>query len=219
MNKFEKALDQLELDPALKRKTIETFAEMLKNENAPHEYWRCIDTGCYKECYEIGNVIIKFAIEENRTFSDEAPIYIDALSSELDQIFAKTFFIRLDNPLPAFFVEGKFDCVIVQEKADKLLFDKQATFICDKCDYQKYPLKAEDGTIIPYQTVEDIIEIFYYQEWTQACINFYGLDFMSKLTDFCIHKEISDLHGRNIGFREDGSPIIFDFLSARQEEY
>lgn len=223
---FRAALAQFDIDPMAANAAAEDFAAMIASEYGanPSEYWECQKTGAYKECYFVDNVAVKFALECNETLSREEPIYAKALARSLDAAFAHTIFLPLEKRLPAYFVgceddneePEKFDCVILQEKIGDILGYRDSyhaiLWYDDKKSYGLYPLTC-NGTIIPYETIEPLIQVFCYQEWIQAGINFYGLKFMLELTNFCNEMRVDDLHQYNLGFRADGSPLIFDFIS------
>jgi len=46
-------------------------------------------------------------------------------------------------------------------------------------------------------------------DWLLCAIDYYGIDFIKKFLPFAY--DLSDLHRGNIGYRFDGSPVIFDY--------
>lgn len=220
MSDFYNALIELGVDSKSAEDVNLDFNTILGNLCNPSEYWECAGTGSYKECYFVDKVAVKFALECNATMSKEGRIYYAAADADLSSIFAHTIFLPLEVRLPAYFIgeeeDEVFDCVVLQEKVDKILGnceDIHAILWYNQNEsYDKNPL-FYNGVIIPYKDVDQLVQIFCYQEWIQAGIDFYGMDFMQRLADFCEDMQIYDLHAYNLGFRADGSPVIFDFLS------
>ncbi|MCM1323924.1 MAG: hypothetical protein NC218_07170 [Acetobacter sp.] len=220
---FRSALAQFNVDSDTLASAASDFAKMIDEGETPSEYWECMGTGSYKECYFIGDVAVKFALECNETILREKRVYDAALDEGLDAIFAHTIFLPLEQHLPACFVgeedddEDDFDCVVFQEKIADILGNNEnihaILWYDHQKSYNKYPLTGDEGENLTYTVVADLVQIFCYQEWIQAAIDCYGLKFMLDLATFCNKMRVDDLHAFNLGFRADGSPVIFDFLS------
>ena len=54
------------------------------------------------------------------------------------------------------------------------------------------------------------------KDWVCAAIDNYGLDALMALSDFLCENYITDLHDGNIGFNNDGLPVIIDFSSFNE---
>lgn len=221
MKTLYEALISLGVEENEAKDAYEDYIEMVEKGLNPSEYWECIGTGSFKECYFIGNVAIKFATPANETYTREQQIYDKALDAELEQIFASTIFIPLTSAsIPSYFIDfeeddesiySTFDYVVIQEKVDKLLSRyEDDTTAWDEAAY----LVDEKGIKLDNDTYCKLTQcITPYISWLQAGINHYGLNFMVDLADFIRDQHIDDLHTSNIGFRADGSPVIFDFIS------
>ena len=48
------------------------------------------------------------------------------------------------------------------------------------------------------------------EDWLATAIDYYGKDFIKKFVKFC-ERNCSDLHYENIGYREDGAPVVIDY--------
>lgn len=209
---------QLGMDATTAKDTADTLAKIMEERINPNEFWECAGTGSYKECYIIDNVAIKFAIEDNETMAREGAVYNCAIEQGVDRIFAKTVFAPLEQTLPSYFLDdedgdgARLDCMVLQERV-RVLGEKEGyKCLYNQRMYENYPL-YENGEKIPYEDIGRFLYFFCYQEWAQAAINTYGLEFMKKCADFCYEAGVDDLHAYNLGFRADGSPVIFDFTS------
>jgi hypothetical protein len=228
------ALQEFGISELTSAETQELIAEMQSQQTSPSDYLDCVATGAYKEVYFISDkVALKFALDSNETMSREAYIY-NEIPNNLLHFFAKSSFIPLDTTIPSTYLYDEdnddayiydssyvtnpdyngsdFDCIVIQEKIARV--ETNTTFIdYEKWDYYNNPLYDEDGDILDYKEAQDLREIIVYQEWIQAAINLYGKEAIFELNNFCEEYGLYDLHSCNIGFRNDGSPIIFDFLS------
>ena len=54
------------------------------------------------------------------------------------------------------------------------------------------------------------------KDWVCAAIDLYGIDELLKLADFIGENHITDLHHDNIGFNNDGLPVIIDYSSYNE---
>lgn len=213
--KFYEALTQLGVAAGTAADAALDFQRMADNHCGPADYWECSQTGAYKECYYIDSAIVKFAVEGNHTMGRERPVYRAAIAAGLSEVFAHTIFLPLKKPLLPYYVgenNEKFDCVIIQEKVAAILGDREVIRFIDLwAPYSEMPLLLNEAAI-PYDIAKPLIK-FNYQDWIQAGLDFYGLDYMLKLADFCEEMQIDDLHAFNLGFRGNGSPVIFDFTT------
>lgn len=218
MKTFYEALISLGVEENEAKDAYEDYIEMVEKGVNPSNYWECIGTGSFKECYFIGNTAVKFATLANDTYRREECAYNKALDAGLEQIFARTIFIPITSTsIPSYFINfdeddgyASFDYVVIQEKVDKLLSRHEDNTARDEwaCLVDEKGIELDND--IYYKLTQCITP---YTNWLQAGINHYGLNFMVDLANFIKDQYIDDLHGGNIGFRADGSPVIFDFIS------
>lgn len=55
----------------------------------------------------------------------------------------------------------------------------------------------------------------YDEEWIGHFLDWYGEEEYKKLANFLINEDINDLHYGNLGYRNDGAPVIFDYSGYR----
>lgn len=55
----------------------------------------------------------------------------------------------------------------------------------------------------------------YDEEWIGHFLDWYGEDEYRKLANFLISEDVDDLHCGNLGYRENGAPVIFDYSGYR----
>ena len=80
-------------------------------------------------------------------------------------------------------------------------------------DFDNYYPISEDETL-EFVNSNERYCYFANSEWTAAAIERYGIAMLDKLIDFLednFSYVIDDLHNGNIGFRENGDPVILDF--------
>lgn len=53
-------------------------------------------------------------------------------------------------------------------------------------------------------------------DWLARAIDWYGMEAVNDFITFVETMDINDLHTENIGFREDGSPVVFDYSSYNE---
>lgn len=220
MKDFYRALIALGVEKNKAKEAHEDLMDMLGKGLNPSNYWGYKGVGVFKECYFIDKAAVKFAVPANDTYMKEKRIYEKALDVGLGQIFAKSFFISIpcDVIIPSYYIEDLyktgyeyFDYIIVQEKVDTILCqvnDKYSIY-----DHNCLPLHDENGDILGRVCGDRLTEITEWTSWIQAGIDYYGLDFMISIADFFKGQYICDTHSNNLGFRADGSPVIFDFMS------
>jgi hypothetical protein len=195
----------------------------------PSNYLDLLGTGAFKEAYNLKTCVIKFATQENNTISHEAALY-ESVPANILPFFAKSFYFELPEGVYLYSSEIEsdsedaytynsdedtytpnpdylgdiFDCVIVQEKATLLNSVLRVS--------ASNPL-YNNGQIIPFEETMPLLTIVPYQEWLQAAIDKYGYQATKDFASFCHTNQLYDCHSRNVGFRANGEPIIFDFLS------
>lgn len=65
--------------------------------------------------------------------------------------------------------------------------------------------------------VERLVESMPYEmeiEWVARAVQYYGWKFMRKVVSWFIDKDITDLHGANIGLVANMRPVIFDYAGV-----
>ncbi len=112
----------------------------------------------------------------------------------------------------------EFNYIIVQKKIatteGKLNSDGENNYFLYNFTTKMYKtenLLDENGKVIPF-TVLDSIDIFS-KRWLRSAIDRFGSEFLYRLADFNEENHISDLHEHNIGYLDDGTPVILDWLS------
>ena len=55
----------------------------------------------------------------------------------------------------------------------------------------------------------------YDEEWIGHFLDWYGEEEYRKLANFLIDEDINDLHCGNLGYRDNGAPVIFDYSGYR----
>lgn len=124
----------------------------------------------------------------------EYEVYEVAKENGLDMFFPKTEIMG----------ECKSGTIIKQERV---------------LDFYEYCPISKDETI---ELVDSNIRYsdFSDSQWVAAAIERYGLAMVNKLIDFLDSKfpsVIEDLHNGNIGFRENGDPVILDFSGWNED--
>ena len=64
--------------------------------------------------------------------------------------------------------------------------------------------------------MKDNYNIRIHREWLARAIEYYGEAAVNDLLAFIELEGINDFHTENIGFREDGSPVILDYSGYRE---
>lgn len=176
-----------------------------ENEEELDKYFRFIDSGGYKMVYELNdNWVIKTVDAKNDdwTTEKEQKILKYAEQNQLDDIFAKSYYIKLTEE----FGENIYMYLIIQEKCFLALDDTCFTYkdfllIGDE-------ILEEPEILLPYFSYDYVST-----DWLHSIIKHYGSGFLLNLADFLRDYKIEDLHRSNIGYRINGTPVIFDWLS------
>lgn len=124
----------------------------------------------------------------------EYEIYKKLKERDLDIFVAETqFYTTLSNGMPIYIQERAYS-----EEDDTSWINKKS---------------SQHSKNLARQLSEDR-EIAVNQEWIGICIDRYGEKKTEQFLDYCAYKEpmiLSDSHTGNIGYREDGSPLIIDY--------
>ena len=140
---------------------------------------------------EIGEIIYREYCNSNSEprwnyCEAEALNYELAEEYGVEEFFAKTFYWKMtmwDYPL---YLQEK-----VQPRRDGRPSARSSTLACDYYN-------------------ENIIED---ELWLAFFIDWYGIDNLDKLMNFLAKEGVNDLCDRNLGYRESGAPVIFDYSS------
>ncbi len=222
---FKEALEGYNVDSAKIEQLCNELTSMIVNYKSPRHYWTLIGSGCFKECYDIGeDIVVKFASTENET-EQEVNIVCRAMDAGVGDIFLPSIFIPLDCfRLPASFLEGydyeyedeggsKFDYIIIQKKITgtvyKLYGGTNNEYVRDS--YDKDFLRDEDGEKISYDAL--LMVGILNKMWLNSFIKKFGSATLYDLGAFNEMNNIGDLHNCNIGFLPDDTPVIIDWLS------
>lgn len=143
-----------------------------------------------------GDSYITFRIKDY--CKEESLIYESAVAAGLEKYFAKTiFFCSSKNKYPIYTSERIFFDGFYKKENSTVLTKERLQLITD---------------------LTEIYENFFEQnyidiplEWSSAAIDYYGVPSFKKFLEFLYDEDINDLHSGNLGFREDGSPAIFDY--------
>lgn len=167
-----------------------------------------VKEGASKKClvFQNENFVIKWASEdvdpENDEGIKEAEIYQDAKEKHLEQFFPKTellaeingvIFVKQEKidfscSCTPFFKSRKYDR-IARTVSDHI-FDKMASQI-RKAGNTNYSRELD-------------------YTWGRMVISLYGKKVAKALCDFIIDHEINDLHGGNLGYKNN-KPVLLDF--------
>lgn len=216
----------------------------LLNGGAPHNYWKPLGSGAFKECYALMDspkFIVKFASQHNRTPA-EIEILEKADRAGLSALFLPTYFAPLNSTtLPADLLDEQHandsdrwtydsadgECVEredweapvlkyieVQPRISRISHGKDT--MLEQKEYEETPWRdPRTGKDIPWQVVYDTA--IQSRDWLAAVIRIYGVDMLYRLADFAVTNYIYDLHDSNTGYLlKDGIeyPVIIDWLSA-----
>ena len=125
----------------------------------------------------------------------EAAVYDKAVEAGVEKFFASTqYYGKTKNNVPVSVSERVFtffDNARVRENTDKISEDSWS--------------RAKE--------LKNDFRVYISEEWLARAIEFYGKVMVDKLVKFILDENIRDLHSDNIGFREDGSPVILDYSS------
>ena len=123
----------------------------------------------------------------------EAEIYRSAEDAGLAEFFASTKFCgRTVNGKPIYVSERVYefyDSGAIREKTDSF----------------------SENSMTKAKELKEAMYTRLHVEWVARAIEYYGFEAVQKLFKFINEENISDLHTSNVGFREDGSPVILDY--------
>jgi len=200
---------------------LNNIEALLDEQLSPDEVFDFLGTGCYKEVYDsyMQNIILKFCSEDNNT-DQEQFIYDKAKAMNLDNVFAKTYFIAF----PAGFSVKASNLITDDDEPQYLVgceLQEEVEVVCNKYDDTLLWYERDEKTI-PRVFFQDqteispeIMKIFEDSDvrWLQAVINYYGDTFFHRFVQFISDYDITDFHCGNIGFIED-RPVILDWWST-----
>ena len=128
----------------------------------------------------------------------EAAVYADAVALGVEKFFASMKYRgTAKGGTPIYLAERVYtyyDNGAVRERTDS--FSKRSQEIADE--------------------MKDNYNIRIHREWLARAIEYYGEDAVNDLLAFIELEGINDFHTENIGFREDGSPVILDYSGYRE---
>lgn len=144
--------------------------------------------------HEFNNVRSKDKKNKTDYCAVEAEKYQDLYSLDLDEFVAEThLYTELSNGIK----------VYIQEKALSSEDDPSWNTRKSSADSRATARKWVDEESIPLES-----------NWIGLCIDVYGEDRTKAFLDYCNYEDpilISDTHCGNIGYREDGSPVLLDY--------
>lgn len=120
----------------------------------------------------------------------EVDIYNDAVAFGVESFFCKPSYL------------GKF--------REIELYSQERCAHCGAYSTKKHPSNESLNQLDHILNSRDKFHMLHSWTFDASIIDFYGQEFYSKLLDF-VCDNITDIHGNNIGYRENGSPCIFDF--------
>ena len=142
-----------------------------------------------------------FSNAEKDEAYEEYEIYLKAKEKGLEKMFPYTELLGRVNNIP----------IILQEKID---------FSCDDCPYPKTVRYKEITKTAKQKVYFKMCDGFWVQGccynrelnelWAKMTLILYGKNFVKKLCEFIQENRINDLHGSNLGYKNN-KPIILDF--------
>lgn len=213
-NEFEvtTALDIVEklmdkgLDKELGRGTY-NWADSEEGTSAMEEagvHYNCGATKFVLTCNTLENWVIKLSYEVSEEFAEETGItdfcgreadnYAEAISLDLDEYFASTWFVGVVNGHKVFLQE-KVEC---NNKVFGGLFENYVRNTMADESWSDSDIEEEAYCLEDEQRIEAVFNDIPFKKLTA-------------LIDFCGDFEINDLHECNYGIRPDGTYAIIDF--------
>ena len=189
------------------------------------------------------SIIIKFAAEDNETDKEEtilsyaadeglsdlflSGIYIslddDKLPTEALDYYSNSYYHYTWSNTAGTYVRGEkrggslqLNYMIIQKKianTEKQLQETDGYYVNNFSilNYKTDFLADENEDPIPYDTIYN--SGIMSKRWLRAFIEKFGSKTFYKFVKFCRTHYISDLHENNIGYLQDGTPVILDWLS------
>lgn len=118
----------------------------------------------------------------------EASLYANAVVQGVEKFFARTIYGGVTKKGTPYYISDK---VQVYEN------------IINKV---KMPSEKNIEKAKTYWRYTDLSE-----DWIARALEWYGEEEVEKLMKFILEEHICDLHSGNVGFREDGAPVILDY--------
>lgn len=154
--------------------------------------------GCDK--FKKANSILPKDFQENyldwNYCAIEEFIYKEAERQEVNELLCETIYFLNVYDYP----------IYIQKKVPFIFSNVRRNLIGDREKILSLNKSLFENGIIP-----DEVRCVSYT-WLNDCLNYYGEDFYKKAIKF-IAKYCDDLHGGNIGYMNNGQPVIFDYSS------
>lgn len=167
-----------------------------------------VQRGASKKClvFQDEDFVIKWATgdvdPENNEAVKEIEVYQDAKEKHLEQFFPKTELLAEINGV-IFVKQEKIDFSCSRTPFRKCQkYDRIARTVSDHI-FDKMASQIRKAGNINYSRDLDYT-------WGRMVISLYGKKVAKALCDFIIDHEINDLHGENLGYKNN-KPVLLDF--------
>ena len=193
-------LKHLDLSPCDDSYTA--YQKLVEYDRTLSEFVKVSD-GASKICFIFTEkpFVVKWSTDNYGEAMKEVEVYQKAVEQNLEKFFPKTAFLVRVNSID-FVVQEKIDTAASHcGRRERNNYRRIAKTATDKIVFkiEKEFCKAGDG----YHRSLD-------HDWAKLAIVLYGKKACKALCDFVIENKINDLHGNNIGYKNN-RPIILDF--------
>lgn len=192
------------------RRNISSLINSFETCNPISDALDYIDSGAFKETYELSpSLVIKFCTENNNT--EEEINLLANLEEPFRKLFLETSYLRLPFPIPETCTESDEDEILVDCVIQPKVIIASSLSLDDWKDY------------IPNYNYDDILDVGFHTnyifddpDWYFALIAVYGEEYTDAFCKYCRANYISDLHLGNVGLLREGEvyiPVILDWMS------
>lgn len=171
----------------------------------PLEY---LNEGSYKVAFTSAAIpgwVVKFAYESNAS-DYERELYDIARRSGFVDFFPETIYLRLPVAVDTSYFD-EYDQEEYWESCTHLVFQPLVTVYNDCDDAYTKDLPIPEEMKVDGRFVIDC------EDWAAEVYQIIGKSRFCDFVAFLAHYRIFDLHGGNVGFSADGTPVILDWFS------